>query len=386
MRNLAQLDGVASVETLMAAISFQDSLSYMIYNASEEDLPYIDAEIPRISPPHDVGGMSQISHAEKMYGISILPSRMASNPINQMWIQGAPPVLINENAPTKSRVLDALACAIRTTLDESKSRQTKEPSAQSSRGRIVSRKRKFLSDAEAKDKSPTEWAVEHHPDQLSCSNLLAQASNLLRNDEEVLPSMFSGHRLLVSALEVIVNMDRESGNFQLHSILNVLEGILERPILLSQGGPTYHIMNNCAIFLAHIINKLKASGLDTNSDQFAHALNVYNGSRIVLEKHRSKLPYRLHCHEMPTPNITAAASNGGLVFDMSNVPLCLSSNCQESVAMGITTAEVARRLVSNKYDKNNHWQRTESEREFDVNDRALLAVLSRIISQEEQII
>ena len=369
----------------MAAISFQDSLAYMIYNASEDDLPSIDEEIPRVSPPHDVEG-SRKRDAEKKYGINISPSHVASNPINQMWIQGAPPVLINEAAPPKSRVLDALACAIRSALDEAKSRQTKEP-IQSSRGRIISRKRKFLSDAEAKDKSATEWVVEHHPDELSCSNLLAEASNLLKKDEEAsspaLPSIFGGHRLLAMALDVILGLDGEADNFQIQRIFNVLEGVMERPILLFQGGPTYHIFNNCAIFLAHIINKLHADGFNDvfAKAQFEVALNVYNGSRIVLEKHRSKLPHRLRCHEIPRPNI--AANNGELVIDMSNVSLCPSRNCQDCIAMGIPAKEVAKRLSIN-IDKNN-WQRSESEKEFDVNDHALLSVLCRIISQEETI-
>eukprot|EP00581_Thalassiosira_minuscula_P002544 CAMPEP_0183741912 /NCGR_PEP_ID=MMETSP0737-20130205/63432_1 /TAXON_ID=385413 /ORGANISM="Thalassiosira miniscula, Strain CCMP1093" /LENGTH=666 /DNA_ID=CAMNT_0025977403 /DNA_START=15 /DNA_END=2015 /DNA_ORIENTATION=+ len=383
LRHLSQLDGVPGVETLMAAISFQDSLAYMIYNASEADLPNIDGSIPRVSAPYDVDG-SRTTDAEKKYGISTLPSRVAASPVNQMWIQGTPPILINEAAPPKSRVLDALACTIRTSLDEAKSRQIKEQ-PQSSRGKIISRKRKFLSDADAEDKSVTEWAVNHHPDDLSCSSLLPEASNLLKKDEEestpALPSIFGGHRLLVSALDVILNLDGEAEDFQMQKIFNILEGMIERPILLSQGGPTYHIFNNCAIFLAHIINKFHAGGLNDvfATAQFEVALNFYNGSRIVLEKHRSKLPHRLRCHEIPRPHLNA--SSGELVIDMSNTSLCNSRNCQACIAVGISPKEAAKRVSTN--NDSNNWQKSDSEKEFDCNDHALLSILRRIISQEE---
>lgn len=392
MRHLSQLDGSPGADTLIAAISFQDSLVYTIYNASEDDLPTIVGEIPTVSPPHPLEG-SKATDAEKKFGTNISPSRVASNPINQMWIQGAPPIFINEAAPLKSRVLDALACAIRSSLDEAKSRQTKEePITQSSRGRIISRKRKFLSDAgEAKDKSATEWAVEHHSKELSCRNLLAEASNLLKNEEEsslmATYCTFGGHRLLIMALGIILDpADREVENFQTQIIFYILEGIMERPMLLFQGGPTYHLINNCAIFLAHIINKLHEDVSDNEfaQAQFEVALDIYNGSRLVLEKHRSKLPNRLQCHGIPSPNVSAA-SNGEPVIDLSNVSLCSSRNCQDCIATGISAKELAERVSTNNNNNNrSNGLKSESEREFDVNDRALLAVLSRI-SQEEKL-
>ncbi|KAL7537786.1 hypothetical protein ACHAXR_008077 [Thalassiosira sp. AJA248-18] len=385
--------GYPGVETLMAATSFQDSLAYMINSASEGDLPNIDSEIPRVSPPHDVDGLMVSTDAEKKYGIGTSPSRVASNPINQMWIQGAPPVLINEDAPARSRILDALACAIRSSLDEAKSKQTKDPITQSSRGRIISRKRKFLVDAEAKDKSVTEWALEHHPEELSSVSLLATASHLLKTEEEAsapVPSILIGHRLLVSALNVTLNMDRETENSsQLQASCHVLEGIVERPSLLFQGGPTYHIINNCAIFLAHKINTLYPESLKSAAalSQFEAALNVYHGSRMVLEKHRNKLPHRLRCHEIPKPDIASAEDDAGPVIDFSQSLLCPSRNCLDCVTVGMTAAETAKRVASaTNEDKSHHGQtKSELEKEFDVNDRALLGVLSQIISQEEKV-
>lgn len=392
------MQGYPGVDTLMAAISFQDSLTYMLYNASEDELPTVDTEIPRVSPPHPLEGL-KATDAEKKYGISFSPSRVASNPLNQYWIQGAPPVWINESSPPKSRVLDALACAIRFSLDGAKSSRVKEGPTQSSRGRIISRKRKFLSDAEGtKEKSATEWAVEHHPNELSCTNLLAKACALLKNDEDDATASSSslgdycnfgsGHRLLLSALDIlIINTERvgEDENVsQIHNIIAVLEGIMERPILLFQGGPTYHIMTNCAIFLAHIINKLHADGVENNEfakAQYEVALNVYNGSRLVLEKHRSKLPSQLQCHEVPIPNTGAKSSSREVVIDLNSMALCPSRNCQDCIARGSMSAkEMAKRVVvvSTNSNGKNGQQKSDAEREFDVNDRGLLVVLSRM--------
>lgn len=366
----------------MAAISFQDSLVYLIHNANEDELPNIDREIPRVSPPNDVEN-TKSTDAEKKFGISTAPSYVASNSINQMWIQGAPPVLINDAAPPKSRVLDALASVIRNSLDEAKARQTKEP-VQSSRGRIISRKRRFLDDAESEDKSATEWAVDHHPDDFSCSSLLPKAVDRLKKDEDetypTFSSFFSGHRLLISALDTILNYQRETDKVRSQEILNVLEATMERPCLLSQGGPTYHAVNNNAILLAHVINKSHKDGLNDvfTRAQFEVALNLYNGSRILLEKHRGRLPHQLRCHEIPRPN--AAAKSGELVIDLSNITLCRSRYCQDCVAPGINAKEVDQR-ISVSADKNNRLQ-SDAEKEFNMNDQALLLTLSRVISLE----
>lgn len=370
----------------MAAISFQDSLAYMIYNACEDDPPKIDGVIPRISPPHALEVL-KATDAEKKYGISVSPSRVASNLINQIWIQGAPPVLINEVAHPRSRALDGLACALRTMLDEAKSKHGKEPITQSSRGRIISRKRKFLSDAENEDKSATEWAVEHHPNELSCTNLLDQASKLVQMEEDSSPTsqcIFGGYHLLISAMDVLSKMEGGNNmmeNVKLQSIINILESIMEQPILLFQGGPTYHVTTNCAIYLARTISKLRDNADDGQKNQLEEALNVYHGSRLVLEKHRKKLSWRLQCHELPPANFTA--KDGEPMIDLSNVSICLSRTCQDCVASDISAKEVTMRVRT--YIKEEREQKTDLEKLFDANDRALLAKLSWVISQEVEI-
>ena len=357
----------------MAAISFQDSLVYMTYNASEDFVPYIDGDIPRVG---ELGAVT-LTDSEKKYGIATKPSRVASNPINQIWIQGIPPVHINERASSKSRVLDALACAIRSDVDEAKSRQAKEQ-IQTSTERIVSRKRKFLSDAEAKDKSATEWAVEHHQDELSISCLLAEASDLLTDDNQsslASHSIFCGLRLLVTALDIILNT--ESDSLDIESIFNVLESVLERPILLFQGGPTYHIINCCTILLAHRINKLQHG--DFGSAQFQKALSVYDGSRMMLEKHRSKLPQRLRCRKLPTLN--PASRNGGPVIDLSGASSCMSQNFQDCTFDDMFAKEGAGTIATRDQSK----MQTYKSEELDINDNAFMTVLSGIISKEIEI-
>merc|ERR1712151_647655 len=84
-----------------------------IHNASDAHLPKIDDVIPPLPPipsKHD-------STVEK-YGISSVPSAIASHPDNQMWIQGPPPIFINNKAPPLARSLDALAFVIRSCCDQ----------------------------------------------------------------------------------------------------------------------------------------------------------------------------------------------------------------------------------------------------------------------------
>ncbi|KAL3768787.1 hypothetical protein ACHAWU_006888 [Discostella pseudostelligera] len=357
---LAQLDGFTGADTLMAAISYQDSLVYMIYNASEDALPDVDCIMHGYSPPLCE---TNLTEAEKKYGIRILTSCIASNPINQMWTQGVPPIFINELAPPNSRALDALACAIRSAVDRDKTKPV-TIITQTRSGRNICRKRQYHSDAEVKDKSATEWAVEQHPDDLSSCNLLAQASSLLTHHKEFYlasDSIFCGLPLLVKATELV--LDSATKEVQIHNIFTVLEAVLECPMYLFQFGPTYHIIHSCAIVLAQKINEVKH---DPDSALFEKALSIYNGTRMVLENHRSKLPSRLQCRELPLPDFSPR--NRGPAIDISNFSLCFSRNCSGRIIPDKTSKEIL--LSSN-----------ESE-QLDANDQVLLALLSRVLSQE----
>jgi len=405
LRHLAQLDGTPGVEMLMAAISFQDSLAYLIHNATEGELPDIDDEIPRVGPPPDLEGFKKEDETSEKYGISSAPSMVASNPLNQMWIQGVPPVFINLSAPSKSRVIDALACSIRSSLDNSRSiRKSSDATQEGDR-----RKRKYVTDtssippeAEAKGKTATETAVQNNYEELSPRNLLNEASSLLQSYEENSPSLhniLSGHHLLVSALDVIfsINADDpgELDDSQIQNLITVLKAIIERPIMLFQGGPTYHIMNNCTIITAHFLNKLYSEGINFESAKalFEEVLDIYNGARMVLNSHRTKLPPQLRCVEIPRPNLTANSKNREPVFDFGKTPLGSCRTWQSRVLPESISPDVVKRVrvraksssedtKSSASSSTNEYERyrSELEREFDVDDKALLLVLSRIIT------
>ena len=375
----------------------------MIHNASENNLPEINEEMPPVSLPNHSEEV-KVSDTERKYGIISLPSHVASNPMNQMWIQGPPPVFIDQSGPPMSRAIDALACAIRSSLHEF---EPKRSISQSSGG--ISRTRKnfgntlSISDGEAKDETTPKKADKLLWEEFSCRNLLAQASSLLQKYEDVSPSVchtFSGHHLLISALDAVFNMDRddpgESNHSEIQNLLSVLKAIIERPILLFQGGPTYHITNNCAIFMAHFINKLHMDGIGQESAKalFDEVFDVYNGSRIVLNNHRCKLPHQLRCHEIPRPNIFADAKKGEAIIDLSKLSLCTSLKCQHCIMTGRSFEKVSKRAkmtaraksvsedTKSSASSSSEFEGCtfESKEEFDVDDRALLAVLSRIVS------
>lgn len=361
--------GIPGVNTLMASISFQDSLLYMVFNASEDLVPNIDETIPRVS---ELETVELLDDAEKKYGIGMSPSCVASNPMNQFWIQGVPPIFINEKASSQSRVLDAFACAIRSDVDKAKSREIVQTTRT---GRVVSRKQRFLldADAEAKERTATECAVDFHDEELSCTSILVESSILIAEDEQSSlshHSIFSGLRLLKIALDVVLTTEPESLDIQ--SIFSVLEIMMEQPILLFQGGPTYHIINSCTILLAHKINNLQSNDLD--SALLLHkALDIYNGSRMTLEKHRSKLPRRLQCRKLPTPSPSTIIS-GGPVIDLSGLSTCMSLNLQDGACNDVYEEGGSNSLKQSK-------MQTSKSDELDVNDNSLLTMCRMILKE-----
>lgn len=74
------------MEALIAAVSFHDALAYMLHNAREEALPDIDQVLPRFNPSSS--GFDECDEIEAKYGISTNAKSVASDPNNQMWIQG----------------------------------------------------------------------------------------------------------------------------------------------------------------------------------------------------------------------------------------------------------------------------------------------------------
>ena len=100
-------------------MAYLDAWAYMMYNANESKLPNIDDSIPRVTCGTNTKAQTE---TEREYGISCGAPAIASDPKNQMLIQGAPPVYLNNEAPLQACSLDALACAIRSYRDQANSR------------------------------------------------------------------------------------------------------------------------------------------------------------------------------------------------------------------------------------------------------------------------
>jgi hypothetical protein len=263
MRRLSEMNDASGADTLLAAMSLQDSFVYILYKGLEDTLPNIDYAFPPVNKPDSTNSFVSIA---------------ASNPLNQVWIQGIPPVYSKGTAPFKSRVNDAIACAIRSYVDEAAS---------------------LKSDGASKGKSATALAVEGNQ-QLSCRRLVEEAIKILPDNSS--PTVAT-HRFLLSALAVVVNAnDGEISENQLQSTMNVLSNVLDRPALL-YGGPTLHIVNDCAILLGRYINKLREEDA-----LFQDELDLYNSARMCMRSHNNKIPSSLRCNELPRPNLGAMKS------------------------------------------------------------------------------
>ena len=85
----------------------------MVYNGNESNVPNIDGTVPPLgcgsSPDMDCSNAVEMKYNVKTDVVSVLADAK-----NRNWIQGAPPVYLNNEAPLYARSLDALACAVRT--------------------------------------------------------------------------------------------------------------------------------------------------------------------------------------------------------------------------------------------------------------------------------
>eukprot|EP00957_Ditylum_brightwellii_P191139 14553820-Ditylum_brightwellii.AAC.1 len=307
------IKNIEGVESLLAAISFHDAWAYMIHNASEAALPDIDNSIPPLPAPHN----SEQNGDNSRFSMSTIPSMIASNPVNQMWIQGPPPVFINNEAPALSRSLDALACAIRSCCDQANSRF--EGMSGDASGRC-----------DDNCVTPTTAAVMANQNELCSRNMVLSAFTLLQQHEASSSSTNKnhGHHLVISAMDAFLEGgdEEEAGGFtdsQIQSLLSVCNTAVEHPLLLHQGGPTYHMVSNAAILLCHLLNGMHANRNSGDSPGemetalFEEVLDTFIAVRKLLSIHRRKLPVRLRCHGIPRPNFALevnGADNPGAPF------------------------------------------------------------------------
>eukprot|EP00804_Cyclotella_cryptica_P017010 CCRYP_003264-RA/>CCRYP_003264-RA protein AED:0.07 eAED:0.07 QI:495/1/1/1/0.66/0.5/4/69/781 len=333
MHTLAHLDGYPSVETLMAAVGFQDALAFMLYDGCDDDVPDIDSDYPQVLVRFDTKESSSVSFT---------PSKLASDPTNKTWITGPPMFSSESSAPLRSRVLDILACATRSFVEESQFKKEIKSVETSTR------KRRNVITAEDKK---IKYKI--------CLGHLNEAGRLLAiaNCKSSSSSINDVHHVLVMAFRVMINEDTsEPEESQVQNAFHVLKAIIKQPSLLNLG-PTNIFVHKCVIFIACIINKLHKAGLEDQStrDLFEESIDLYHASRTILNIHNSKLPDQLRCHEIPRPkSITAKECDTIITLDdESMMPHRMGSVKEET---GASTSD--------------------TEKECHINDKAFLVFLS----------
>jgi hypothetical protein len=377
----------------LAAISYLDAWAYMMYNANESALPIDDDMIPEPLA-------NQFPNATEMkYNTKTTTVGIASDPKNKNWIQGAPPVYLNNEAPLSARSLDALAFAIRTCCDQANSRFSdisKEANDQSLASEIP-----FCS-----IQTPTASAVMHHEDEFCSRNIVLSAYTLMQQHDasqsKKKPKNIGQH-LVISAMDAFLENGSKEGNTgftdsQIQSLLSVCNTVVENPFLLHHAGPTYHMVTNAVILLCHLLNgmhAMKVSGQFSSMEEtmFEEVLDTLISIRKLLTIHRRKLPVKLRCHGIPRPCLEGPAE-GKPYVDLGETLLCACRGCQGFVLMACSpcvAAERARdarnRMVAETNQETQAVELGELDREldllgeeFNVDDDALLNMISSMIN------
>lgn len=369
----------------------------MIYNADESRIPDIDKSIPPVERPSQGVGATA---TELEYNIKTNPGHIASDPKNQNWIQGAPPVYLNNEAPLPARSLDALACAVRTCCDQANGRF-----AAISKEANTPNMEQIPQDTII---TATTTAVLAHENELCSRNMVLSAFTLLQQYEAATPSSHKnqGIHLVISAMDAFLDNGDEddTGGFtdsQIQSLLSVCNTTIENPFLLHHGGPTYHMVSNAAVMLCHLLNGMYAmkgsEGIQEQGDMeaamFEEVLDTFIAVRKLLVIHRRKLPVRLRCHGIPRPSLGLPAE-GKPFIDLGETLLCACRGCQGFVLMACSPCVAAER-AQNAAMKRQVEAAREAEVEaaddmdkelddlsndFNLDDDALLGMLSQLIS------
>lgn len=225
----------------------------MLYGGSEDSVPDIDYEYPQVSAStgddqSDTGAIS--------------PSKLASSRSHKFWVSSYLGFASDGNSSL--RLLDALARAIRSYIDESN----------------------FT----------------------ACISILD--AELVSSKDSTLSSegpTNSGHQMLAKILHVL-NKSEES---QAQNLLNVLEAVINQPLLLFQGGCTHFLVHKCALLAAELINKLHEESSEDESVKtlLDEALDTYNAARVIVNAHSVKLPSMLRCSHLPRPDLTSTTGS-----------------------------------------------------------------------------
>lgn len=374
----------------------------MIYNADDKKVPQIDNAIP---PVEHIQQSMMTTVVEMEYNVKCDPNCIASDPRNQNWIQGAPPVFLNNEAPLRARSLDALACAVRTCCDQANGRFA-----------AISKEAKANNMEEIPQNTiitPTTTAVLAHENELCSRNMVLSAFTLLQQYETVTPNSHKnqGMHLIMSAMDAFLdNGDEEdTGGFtdsQIQSLLTVSNTVIENPLLLHHAGPTYHMVSNAAVMLCHLLNSMYmmkggAEGIRNQQRQgggmeaamFEEILDTYTAVRKLLVVHRRKLPMKLRCHSIPRASLVLP-DDGMNFIDLGNTLLCTCRGCQGFVLMACSPVVAAQKAQAAANKRSVEAAREAQvdavddldkeldvlSRDFNQDDDALLGMLSQLIS------
>lgn len=331
LTHVLKLDNNTHAEGLLSTISFHDAWAYMLYNASEEALPDIDMTIPRLQSDNTFSGA------------------VASNPLNQMWMQGAPAVFLNNEAPAINRSVDALACAIRSCCDQANDRFEEMAKAMG------------MSDGggQCARVSPTTTAVMANQDELCSRNMVLSAQSLLNQHKGLNKDKAQKHglTLVVTAMAAFLeNADDPNASGmtdrQVKNLLKVCDIIVQNPLLLHSPGPVYHMVSNAAIMLCHLLNglytKINVGGDNShmNKMMFDEVLDSLLAVRKILCIHRKALPFGLRCHGIPRPQLLPPPNDDSPLINMGDTLMCYCRGCQGFVLMGCSPCVAAERAAA----------------------------------------
>ena len=365
----------------------------MIYNGNQSLLPNVDDTIPPVAPIKQ----SPLNHTEAKFDVKTDTASIAANPQNQCWIQGPPPVYLNNEAPLNARSLDALACAVRTCCD-----QANKSFAEIAREAGTD----SVDDMIPEDtiNTPTTSAVLAHENELCSRNVVLSAYTLMQQHENSSqnPRAHDGQQLVISAMDAFLENSEATGgqgftDSQIQGLLSVCNLAIENPFLLYHAGPTYHMVTNSVILLCHLLNGLHAMKTDPSfgeqeAKMFDDVFDTVMSIRKLLLIHREKLPVKLRCHLIPRPNFHAESSEP--LVDLGETLLCACRGCQGFVLMACSpcvAAERARearqRLAMEAAQEQQAIDLGELDREldmmgdeFNVDDDELLNMISSVIT------
>jgi hypothetical protein len=162
------------------------------------------------------------------------------------------------------------------------------------------------------------------------------------------------------------------------------------------------MVSNAAILLCHLMNGMHAMDASSSNGTsremeaavFEEVLDTFLSVRKLLNIHRRKLPVQLRCHAIPRPSMRGPLE-GQPFIDLGETLMCGCRGCQGFVLMACSPCVAAERakaaqnkrefeyeLESESMLDNNDLDRAliDLESEFDLDDDALLNMLSSIVA------